>query len=84
MVESGGKEAMMPQMTVWYSKETVTVLHLYRDCVAVDQILSENERGVNVPTGPDGKPLAQAGTRICKPCEDKFNQRETTKQRLDF
>lgn len=87
MVKSGGfggNEAIMTKEKVWFSDNSVTVYHLYRDCGALQHVSRSDVRNVEIELNRNGNARNDPSMRLCGHCADELNRERREKSLYDF
>ena len=65
----------MPEETVWYSDENVTIYHLFYDCQAMHNVHDKNIAETDINLDNDGHALHDATMRLCGHCDNRLWRR---------
>lgn len=70
----------MPKQTVWFSKKSITIYHLYEDCYTLDSADNEDIVCQSVDLKSD-RTTDEETMRLCRVCKGKWE--ETKKLDID-
>ncbi len=63
----------MPKEPVWYSDNSVTIYHIYKDCSALKSVRPKDLVPDEIDLKPDGT-TDKTGMRLCLICEKRKNR----------